>query len=232
MNKKNIRPFQRWSTNGFIGIFFSVITIFLIFPVLTERFYLVLFIQSAFILLILSSIYTLSQSRWRYIGGLSFLCLFLIFDFMAIRERSLDWLIVAYAIYSIYLLLAIIFLSRSVLTSSAINTNLIFGAITIYLLAGIFWSKLYFLASWFIPFSFKGVDQIDKIANNFYEANLILFDLLYYSFSTLTTLGEGDISPAHRLAKSLTLLEAMFGQLFMATVIAKMVSVWQRSKQP
>lgn len=64
-------------------------------------------------------------------------------------------------------------------------------------------------------------DSIDFL--NTYEQQ---FNFLYYSFATLATLGMGDITPLDHLAKSLTAMEAMFGQLFVAIIIAKLVSVW------
>jgi hypothetical protein len=63
-------------------------------------------------------------------------------------------------------------------------------------------------------------------ATNFLSNYEQQFNFLYYSFATLATLGMGDIIPLNHLAKSLTVTEAMFGQLFVAIIIAKLVSVW------
>jgi hypothetical protein len=48
---------------------------------------------------------------------------------------------------------------------------------------------------------------------------------LYYSFTTLTTVGYGDISPVHPLARSFANLEALIGQLYPAILIARLVSM-------
>jgi hypothetical protein len=45
----------------------------------------------------------------------------------------------------------------------------------------------------------------------------------YFSFVTLTTLGYGDITPMTRAAKNLAALEAIFGQLYLAILIARLV---------
>jgi len=47
---------------------------------------------------------------------------------------------------------------------------------------------------------------------------------VYFSFATLTTLGYGDIVPVHAFARSMVILEALTGQLFIATLIAQLVS--------
>jgi hypothetical protein len=50
-------------------------------------------------------------------------------------------------------------------------------------------------------------------------------DMIYFSNTTLTTLGYGDIIPISNVARTLTNLEAMAGQLYVAIVIARMVGV-------
>jgi voltage-gated potassium channel Kch len=49
--------------------------------------------------------------------------------------------------------------------------------------------------------------------------------LLYFSFSTLTTVGYGDIVPVYPLARNLANLEAVIGQLFPATLLARLISL-------
>jgi hypothetical protein len=49
--------------------------------------------------------------------------------------------------------------------------------------------------------------------------------LLYFSFTTLTTAGYGDITPVHPLARNLANLESVVGQLYPATLLARLVSL-------
>ncbi len=51
-------------------------------------------------------------------------------------------------------------------------------------------------------------------------------DPLYYSIVTLTTLGFGDITSPDVLVRRITMIEAMFGQLFLATMVARLVSLF------
>ena len=55
--------------------------------------------------------------------------------------------------------------------------------------------------------------------------------LLYYSFVTLTTVGYGDITPVHPMARSLAMAEALVGQLYPAILIARLVSLQIMSKK-
>ena len=50
-------------------------------------------------------------------------------------------------------------------------------------------------------------------------------DLLYYSFVTLGTVGYGDVTPASPAARSLSLIEAVVGIMYVATMIARFVSI-------
>lgn len=153
---------------------------------------------------------------------------FIIFDTLSIIYDSLFLMVVAYGFYCIFLLFAIICLFKMIVESKIIDTNLIFGAFTLYLLSGILWAKLYFLADCLFPGGFHGIALVDLKKDGLGAGYENQFDLLYYSFANLATLGMGDIMPVRHLAKTLTILEAMFGQLFVATVIAKLVSVWKK----
>jgi ion channel len=53
-------------------------------------------------------------------------------------------------------------------------------------------------------------------------------EYLYFSFVSLTTLGFGDLSPAVGLPQALTVLEALLGQVFLVTLVARLVTLWVR----
>jgi hypothetical protein len=56
-------------------------------------------------------------------------------------------------------------------------------------------------------------------------------EYLYFSFVTLTTLGFGDLSPAVGLPQALTALEALLGQVFLVTLVARLVTLWVRQDE-
>ena len=53
-------------------------------------------------------------------------------------------------------------------------------------------------------------------------------EYVYFSFVTLTTLGFGDLSPALGLPQALVALEALLGQIFLVTLVARLVTLWVR----
>jgi hypothetical protein len=56
-------------------------------------------------------------------------------------------------------------------------------------------------------------------------------EYLYFSFVALTTLGFGDLSPSVGLPQALTVLEALAGQIFLVTMVARLVTLWVRQSE-
>jgi len=56
-------------------------------------------------------------------------------------------------------------------------------------------------------------------------------EYLYFSFVALTTLGFGDLSPSVGLPQALTVLEALLGQVFLVTMVARLVTLWVRQSE-
>lgn len=106
---------------------------------------------------------------------------------------------------------------RSLLTGNRINLNMIMGSICVYILVGISWSIFYFFVSVIHPGAFNGVTAIG--------AKQQFYDLLYYSFVTLSTLGYGDITPVTPIARTLAYIEALFGQFYIAILVASFVGM-------
>lgn len=212
---------------SFVGIFVLVLTIVMIAPLFLEGYYANLFLQACFNLLILFTVYTLGDHTLELSIGMAIAIPFLAFDWISIYTGSLLYMTISLIFLCLFLVYAIAFIANKVIREPIIDTNLIFGVIMIYLLAGILWSKLYWLTEALAPNSFTGVAKIDIYGGDFLAALQNQFDFFYYSFTTSASLGLGDIAPLSHVAKTLTALEAIFGQLFVATTVAKMVSAWR-----
>lgn len=218
----------KWSTLKFIETFLAILVIFFIVPLFTDSFYIHFFFQAAFNTLIFFSVFYTNEKTSLILSGLTLLLLFVGLDFFGIYFHAVKCIVFANVIYLIFTFIAIVILINKILKASLIDTNLLFGALITYLLSGIFWGKLFFIENIVIPGSFQSQGIVGFRENLYENIYNIQFNLFYYSFTTLSTLGIGDIVPTHHLSKSLTILESMFGQLFIAIVIAKLVSVWQR----
>ncbi len=111
---------------------------------------------------------------------------------------------------------------RSIFEQKVIRFDDVLGAVCGYLLVGLAWANLYILTNLLVPNSFQmNTKLIDSIADP--HAKRFIFN--YFSFVTLTTIGYGDILPTSPVAASLAWTEAMFGQFYMAVLVAQLVGL-------
>jgi hypothetical protein len=101
-------------------------------------------------------------------------------------------------------------LMRNMFKTHRVTPDMIVGGVCIYLLIGVLWTVLFaLLLTW------------DQDAIVLREGA----SLFYFSFTTLTTLGYGDITPAGKLAQDLAIMEAIAGQVYLAIFIARLVGL-------
>ena len=89
------------------------------------------------------------------------------------------------------------------------------GAVVLYLNFALIFAVLYRLVMTVLPDAFSGMPQPEASGAT----------LLYFSFTTLTTTGFGDIAPLHPIARDIANLESVIGQLYPATLLARLVSL-------
>jgi hypothetical protein len=133
-----------------------------------------------------------------------------------IRPSTYDLYLVATAWFVIVCTLAIV-VARTVFAQGRVSFHRIVGAVLLYLLIALAFVSLFMLVGLQIPNAFSGLvfEDNEKLASN----------LIYFSFVTLTSTGYGDIYPIHPIARSLCNLETIIGQLYPATLLARLVSL-------
>lgn len=119
-----------------------------------------------------------------------------------------------------FLVLAGLITAR-VFRSGGITIYRIYGAIAVYLIIGILWGEFYILLYLLEPsaFHFNPATQCGEPP---------ISELLYFSFTTLTTVGFGDIVPVHPLARSMATFEGVVGQLYPAVLLARLVTLYEK----
>jgi hypothetical protein len=125
-----------------------------------------------------------------------------------------------YLIASLWLTLSLTFalvVARAVFAKGPVTVHRIIGAILLYMLVALIFVSLYL----FIGEAFPGAFVHLVIA----DSPRLGADVIYFSFTTLTSVGYGDMFPVHPLARSLCNLESICGQLFPAILIARLVSL-------
>ncbi len=133
------------------------------------------------------------------------------------------WLISASA-GSLMLLFAMLtgFSLYVVINAERVTKNVVMGSMCGYLLMGFVFGEAYVLIDNWIPGAFASAADAGN-PPDLAEFGRGREELLYFSFVTLTTLGYGDITPLAPIARSVVILEALSGQLYLATLIARLV---------
>ena len=124
------------------------------------------------------------------------------------------FLLLIQLIYILYLSIAAILILRDIFLSPKTTLDNIRGGVCVYLLIGFIWSLLYGITA---SLDTEAFSQPIIEAESYGRA-------VYFSFTTLTTLGYGDIIPVSPLAKMLTNLEAIIGQLYPSILMAILIS--------
>jgi hypothetical protein len=119
----------------------------------------------------------------------------------------------------------VVVIFRRVFTHQKPNAETVFGALCVYLLIGFSFASLYGLVTGVQPHAF----YLDPSANVNTVPNR--FDLIYYSFGTMTSLGAPGIVPVSGEARSLSVIEAILGVLYLAVLIARLMAAY-RGQQP
>jgi len=102
--------------------------------------------------------------------------------------------------------------------SKDITPNTLYGAVCVYLMLGLLWASIYGLINELIPGSI--------FTGNLIAGQLTTNEVIYYSYTTLTTLGYGDISSMAPVGRILSVLEAIIGQLFIAFMVARLIAIY------
>ncbi|MEQ9619829.1 MAG: ion channel [Deltaproteobacteria bacterium] len=100
--------------------------------------------------------------------------------------------------------------------SREVTTEILFAAVCVYLLIGLSWTAIYILLDFLYPGSF-----VDIQGQAVSDAPLYLF----FSYVSLTTVGYGNIIPATDHARSLAMIEAIMGQLYLTIMVARLVGL-------
>lgn len=125
-----------------------------------------------------------------------------------VLEIASSSILLAFLTLSIYLML------RELTIAEQVTADLIKGGICVYLLLGFLWANLYGIIYSFDVHSFTAT-----------SATVSRADLTHFSFTTLTTVGYGDIAPVSQIARVLANLEGIVGVLYPAVFIARLVGL-------
>jgi len=129
--------------------------------------------------------------------------------------------ILHHALMIAFLGYAVVIILKNIFARRAVTADDILGTICGYLLAGACFANAFALADLFVPGSFSIAQESQSLRD--WHSRTALFN--YFSMVTLTTMGYGDVTPVRAPATAIAMLEAVFGQFYIAIVVAQMVGL-------
>jgi len=193
---------------------FVVMVLFFITKSLSTQLHYHHFTGYIFLILIIYSLYVISHKR----GFLIFSALFT--GIAEIILIFLDDMLATDALLAVKTFFAVLFFLVMtyaclliVLHDKKISVTTLFGSLCAYFFIGLVWSYIYYFILVVEPGAFTGIKLLQNTENEF----------IYYSFVTLTTLGYGDVVPVSSIAKTMSWLEAYFGQAYLTVLMAQLV---------
>lgn len=208
-----------WATEFGLSVFTGllVVEVFVVSPLATLGVLGTGLIDLVFTLLLICGAFALHPGRFLRVLVVILVGIAIALRWMAFWQ-PMPWVVWMGSILAVLTFgcFAAIVLKR-VFEAGPVTKHRIHGAVCAYFLFGLMWAAAYAFVETALPQAFNvasGAGLSDQPASRF----------VYFSFVTLTTVGYGDITAVHPLARTLVVAEALTGQLFPAIIIGGLVS--------
>ena len=203
----------------FLYLLIALLSVFVVYPFFQHELIEIIVLDIVLLAMLVAGIYTVVDKKILLI-----IALLLAIPMFGGRWANYFYtdpvlLEVDYGFGAMFFLFNAITIISYVLQQKNVTHDMIFGAICGYLLIGVSWAFTYSLVAFLEPGSFA------MAASGQTSQGDALPDFFYYSFVTLTTLGYGDITPVAPVARSLSTLEAIVGQIYLTVLVARLVGL-------
>jgi hypothetical protein len=216
-DEKTCLPFgQVCFRERFLSLLIFIIAMLVIGPLFEEFVGLKILIDILWSAIFVSAIYAVSKKKRHIVIGvlLALPMLGSIWTKYFFQYKAL--MVVGSLCGAAFFLFAIIQMLIFIYNHKEVTRDMIVGAAVVYLFMALMWTFIFVVVEILHPGSFNLPEGQGLEASR---------QFVYYSFVTLTTLGYGDITPVTGLARSLCILEAVIGQLYLVVQVAWLVGV-------
>ncbi len=212
-------PFVRRRIGRFLFLLATIALMFTVRPFLEGYVRIALLVDIFATLILASGVYAASSNKYMFR-----IALLIAFPTLIIHwaDYFADYFLGAKHIYlaseisgGVFYAFMVAIILNHLFKEKQITADTIAGAICAYFLIGLMWASIFAILEHLQPRSFQ-------IPQNMRAES---FSFRYFSYVTLTTLGYGDITPISTQARSFSILEAITGQIYLATLIARLVAI-------
>jgi len=177
-------------------------------------------LKTIYTLIVISAVLVLRHTRFRLIFFASLAGINIVFNFLELLYGGKLLALIDSISFGLFCGLFLSAIFTEVLSTRRITQDTIYGAICIYLLIGITYATAYGIIEIITPGAFIHTGNPPQAMHG--------FNLLYFSFITLTTVGFGDIVAVSSQAKSIVILESISGIFYLAILVARLVGMRSR----
>lgn len=215
----------RWPQYGFFALLTALLSFLVISPLLLRtpigNIILVLLIS----MIMLASIYLLSEDPYPFYLSIALLVPTLIISGFNLFEYSYISQMSSHILYLVFLIIAMYSILSHLFRYRSIDLNIIMGALCLYIMGAMSWGIIYMILEVTFPGSFNGVLTGPEDITALDKVNATFTSLIYFSVVTITTLGYGDIVPVSSIARSVAILETLFGVFYLGTIISTLIGL-------
>jgi hypothetical protein len=206
----------------FIGLFILILINILIEPLIHENLPVRMINDVVLIFVLALAVFILKK---RFIGIVLFILTVLgtISTYLLLSKTAL---IITCLTSSCFLFMVIYHIVTYIYAQRKVTADAVIGGFCAYMLIGVLWGILYTNIETIVPgsFNFGPHSSVSELAKN---SSL----LSYYSFSSLLTIGLGDITPMSPIARALTIIEGLVGQFYIVFFISSLVGLFISGRQ-
>jgi hypothetical protein len=197
----------------FVAVLVLVMAVLLLEPTPRGR----LLVNAINLLVLVAAVAAVGRTPLSFVIALLLAAPAFVFQLLAIDEADPRFLVRSWAFGAALYVATIGYQLHYVFQREVMTTDKLYGAAAAYLMLGVLWGYLYAIAGQLQPGSFAigGAVGTPQFA-----------DLVYFSFTVLTSTGFGDIVPVLRYARGLCVFEQLTGALFLAILIARLAGIY------
>lgn len=201
----------------------SLVALILIYPYLKENIFSKIILGLIYTMVLIGGAYAVGRDKRKLRIGLGLAIIAIGLQWAHFTTQDVWLQRMRAVIYIIFLLFAIGEVLAYLLKKGPITADKLHGALAGYMMLALLWAFFYALIESFTPGSFLlGGTQLGDTGE--------FMHLLYFSFTTLTTTGFGDITPVSAQARSLVIIEEFTGVFFVGVLIARLAGLYPPQK--
>ncbi len=205
----------------YLNLLIVIIVMMILSPFTARSPYLRMLSNIVFTLVLLSVVYTVKKHKRVFVVGLLLGIPWVLAAWAhLLRPVAVDPVILALTsmVFDGYIIFVLL---RHIIRARKVTADIIYGAVSVYILLGIFFTSLYIFFDTITQtplFAYVGADPA--------VMSVEIPKLFYFSFVTLTTLGYGDIRPIADISRTFAVIEAMTGVLYSAALIGRLIGLY------